>query len=1026
MTLTSQLPLCRKLRKVKPHSNVPHQQEGNATVCVSLFVVDHEADFLKPSKALSSKPTLGHRVKGFFRSKESSVSAICSPNYNLGHGSELDTEVIEHCRRDPVIADLTIKSSKSLDDGPVTALVKSVLRTTAMTALSTQTAGSDLVSKGPQQIVDGKPNGGVESGMTLEELAPVDKHEPSNPSSSTIVKSGPAVTDNPKVTNSWIAAELAAQERMEQNRNRRRKASAVTHRDRSLLRDSEEALQKNERPCAIEAANIEVQKQLELDPSTPPRNVAQASPSTPSPENIKRSQMVQDGSPASIMKISDKYFNESTSTPSLHAYEAQIEELKGEHEDEIIQLRRENENQLAALRRKLLKSEAAKTHEQERAETATKESQRKEDKAADLENEAATLRQRCGGLEEAIKSMRTKTQSKVKAKGKGKGKAAETTRQQNIDSGTQNTDRDIALAQAISERDSFQQQNIEIRKSLDAANAQLQKCQNDFADMQTLAEGKQHKLLCLREELERTPNATAQTDELLKKQGEMHSLLVKEHNEVLGQNCELRGKLEDLEAKQKDEIDSLKTELDTLQSRESLLIESHDSWQLACDQLIERLRSKMTVGDVEETTSSMWRLVNEDNKKLKAQVISLNSALKLSNKSRLESDDTQRQLRRVYETTAKENEDLWELKNHAQVQIDAFQVQMDFHTPGCTDIVADRDREIEELSKQLQDSNKRHEEHIRAGASRGALMLLQDKEDMANLQQQRLDALRQELEDSSHQCYVQGEQLNFNEGYKYDCEHELESWKVRAISAEQEVDELRKQLDKGDEQLADPRKWEHWRLCSQWKAHGEIIVKEYKAKEAKIEGIIGGLWQRMLDFEHQAQQNSLPDPDECLEEDRRADIAKDFEQIFHYDPDCQFTCRTEGDQEPAAFEEPEASDSDLSDLSDGSDDDNESGGSGIDKTPEVDYSTWPATTESPDQGFVETIEDESEPIMMAQRGASASTHQEVYGDVPSVAPLFSLSPKIRQLQHEYSNPTETSGREMDVQEDHDDPLGDTF
>ncbi|KAL8824095.1 MAG: hypothetical protein Q9191_005305 [Dirinaria sp. TL-2023a] len=945
------------------------------------------------AKDRSRKPTLGQRIKAIFHTKRPDVPSInAADEVDSALDQELTSKASEHRRRDHLIVHLMVQGSNSPEGGAVAALAQTTVRTTAMTTPSTQSATPEPSKLVPEQAVVRQRSGELESGIAVEDLAQVYDDEPGKSAESDISKISSREADSPKSTSPRVGAELNAEKRLRKDQRTQCKDGAIALHDASPSSRMSQAPIEIDLSQAIKDADPEMRERVDLPQSTPPKNASETTPHTPSPENVKRSQMVSNCSQSSTIKTLNENSKDIMGDSKLHDHGKQIENLKKAHEVEITALRQENENKLAALRRKLLKPEASKEHEQERVEKATGESQLI-DKIATLESQAANLSQRYSDLEETMKSMKPK--NKGKGKCKGKGKAKEKTRQPGIGSQTDENNASAALEQAMSERDAAQQNNIELRQNLEAANSKLQNCQREVTEFRTIAEVKHLKLADLRAETERSPNVTAETDELLRKQGEMHDLLVKEHNEVIGWNSKLRGELEDLKAEKDEEIDSLKIELSVIKSSEQDLIMSHDSFQHACNSMITRLRSKMTVGDVDEATKAQWELVNEDNKDLKERVSWLTLALKSSNKCRLESNNERRAMTRVYKAKIKENEDLLEFKTSAQVELDAIKLQMDFHTPGCTDIIADRDGKIAAPEQQLKDSAQRYEEQIRAGASEGALLLLQDKEDMANLRQQRLDALQQELDDWRYTCQVQGNQLAAEEACKQDFVYELEDWKARAISAEEEVDNLRKQLDDGDEQLADPRKWEHWRLCSEWKAHGKVVTEEYKAKEQKIEGIIGGLWQRMLDFEHQARQNSLPDPDDCLNEFRRADIAKSIKDIFHYNPDSHIRRRTEGDQEPE---------------------------------PADDVNSDSATSEEAEQYSESDFSDESN-INSKDDDAPASESSSRLGfdaAVPPIAPCSSRSPEPHQQQHEGSGSVEPPYRKIGIEEDYDDSTSDIF
>lgn len=224
-------------------------------------------------------------------------------------------------------------------------------------------------------------------------------------------------------------------------------------------------------------------------------------------------------------------------------------------------------------------------------------------------------------------------------------------------------------------------------------------------------------------------------------------------------------------------------------------------------------------------------------------------ALRACNRARLAANDEVREIRRVHDATTVLNEELLELKKDAEVQMDALRYEIKNHEPGCKMIIAnknhdisDRDGQIDKLYQYIQDRGKEHKEQILAGANEGAMMLIADQDRV------RADLNHDLAEQASMISHLQ-EKVERNDIYIAD-EHgrlscyvdKMEGTKARALAAEKEVVILRKQLDKGDENLADPRKWEHHRACTEMKAEARVVVEEYEQKKDLYAKVIEGLW----------------------------------------------------------------------------------------------------------------------------------------------------------------------------------------
>lgn len=293
-------------------------------------------------------------------------------------------------------------------------------------------------------------------------------------------------------------------------------------------------------------------------------------------------------------------------------------------------------------------------------------------------------------------------------------------------------------------------------------------------------------------------------------------------------------------------------------------------------------------------------------------------------------------MRRIYDAKVQENEELLEYRKDSEVQLEALHDQLADHIPLCKTVVAElrtelaeQQAEIAALNECLEVQDKKHKTQIANGASYAMQDILEGNQHMitdllgrGKEQGEVIEDLRAQLK--GYSLYVADE-----EGRLQDYVDRMESFKVRAYAAEGEVSNLRKQLDKGDENLADPRKWEHHQTCSEWRAQAKIMVEDHEQKKELTVRIIEGLWERMRDFESSFRVHGMPDPDTYLKhsEPRRDNLRKWIGDLFLYNIDTRVQPRKEVDEQelPAQADgEEEDSSSDGSDDEDDSDSDDES------------------------------------------------------------------------------------------------------
>lgn len=289
-------------------------------------------------------------------------------------------------------------------------------------------------------------------------------------------------------------------------------------------------------------------------------------------------------------------------------------------------------------------------------------------------------------------------------------------------------------------------------------------------------------------------------------------------------------------------------------------------------------------------------------------------------------------MRRIYDAKIHENEELLEYRKDSEVQIEALQHQLKDHVPVCKTViaelrmkVAEQHAEIAALNEWLEVQDKKHKAQIAKGASYAMQDILEGNQHMITDLLDRGKNQGEEIQDLKAQLKGYSVYVSDEEGRLQDYVDRMESFKVRAYAAEGEVSEFRKQLDKGDENLADPRKWEHHQTCSEWKAQAKVVVEEHQQKKDLTSRIIEGLWERMLDFEASFRCHDMPDPDTYLKhsEPRRDNLRKWIGDLLLYNIDAHVQRRKEVDEQelppPADGEEDEDEDS----STDESDEENE-------------------------------------------------------------------------------------------------------
>jgi len=318
---------------------------------------------------------------------------------------------------------------------------------------------------------------------------------------------------------------------------------------------------------------------------------------------------------------------------------------------------------------------------------------------------------------------------------------------------------------------------------------------------------------------------------------------------------------------------------------------------------------------------------------LAEKVVWLRKALRSCNKARLATNNESRIMRRIYDARIQENEELLEYRTDSKVQIEALQHQLKDHVPVCKTViaeiraeVAEQHAEIAALNECLEVQDKKHKAQIAKGASYAMQDILEGNQHMITDLLDRGKKQGEEIEDLKAQLKGYSIYVSDEEGRLHDYVDRMESFKVRAYAAEGEVSNLRKQLDTADENLADPRKWEHHQTCSEWRAQAKVVVEEHQQKRDLTVRIIECLWERMRDFESSFRCHGMPDPDTYLKhsEPRRDNLRKWIGDLLLYNIDAHVQRRKEVDEQELPSQAYSEEDEDEDFSSDDSDDEDES------------------------------------------------------------------------------------------------------
>jgi len=326
--------------------------------------------------------------------------------------------------------------------------------------------------------------------------------------------------------------------------------------------------------------------------------------STPSTENIKRSQMVGDDCSRTKGDTLDRT-SFDTASEAISLSEVAATEAKREHDNnlEVEQARTPegDHEQIVLFTTQNCETLMTKTGRISRAQELQ---QHFEDLAFKAEKQLKLTKKRLQVVESELDALRTRDSSAGVAP-----QHEETQVPQDYQTQTQlPLTVDTSLATVVHERNQLKQDNethLEKNKTLQADNLAYRR----------LYEQSETKFTNMRHELETEPIKFAETDGLLQGKADRYNDLMREHNEVIGHNTQLRGEMQDLKLQKQEELASKDTELNEYKVSERYLSESRDKHMLFASRVVGWLRHKMTASDVDYMTDCAW-LVTKKGKQI--------------------------------------------------------------------------------------------------------------------------------------------------------------------------------------------------------------------------------------------------------------------------------------------------------------------------------------------------------------------------------------------------------------------------
>ncbi len=341
-----------------------------------------------------------------------------------------------------------------------------------------------------------------------------------------------------------------------------------------------------------------------ITPTKPRKRTLSLPASTPSRENIKRSQMMGDdclGTKGDTLdRTSVDTASEAISISDIAALKAKRRGNKNIKEEQAQTPEGDNEEMMLCPTQDR-EDLTTKTGRNSRAQELQ---QHLEGRALKAEKQLKLTKNRLQVVESELDALRTRDSSPGVVP---QHEAAKVPKDHQTQSQLPLTE-EASIATVVRERDQIKQDNeilVEKITSLQADNLAYRR----------LYEQSEIKLTNMRHELETEPIKFAETDGLLQGKADRYNDLMREHNEVIGHNTQLRGKMQDLKLQKQEELASKETELNEYKASERYLSESRDKHMLFASRIVKWLHHKMTASDVDYMTDCAW-LVTKKGKQI--------------------------------------------------------------------------------------------------------------------------------------------------------------------------------------------------------------------------------------------------------------------------------------------------------------------------------------------------------------------------------------------------------------------------
>lgn len=361
--------------------------------------------------------------------------------------------------------------------------------------------------------------------------------------------------------------------------------------------------------------------------------------------------------------------------------------------------------------------------------------------------------------------------------------------------------------------------------------------------------------------------------------------LLRAYNTVLGYNVKLEGRVANLKEQHKEEIHSKDVLQQEVCTENSHLIDSRDRWRKAHDEKEKAMLKKLMPEDIDELMVKAWAVAKHDTKVLCEKVIWLKKLLKDCNKHRLQLHKERITWRQIAVRTTQKHARLLEYKRYATGRLEHLRRVVKKHVPGCKHKIDKLRIERDSSKAQLVQSDKRHAEQMMHQSTSGERELIQYQKIQISAYEETKKEYEKEIFDLQDQVEADAYLRTHEVMLIRDHHQRMEDAEIEAEGLKHQLKDLKEILAQGDARIGDPEHWVRYEACSKWKAHGEIIVREHEAREKEIIHLFHRLWERMFDFEHQAEYYNQEDPDDTVEKGRGEKLKRRFKKLFLRDID---------------------------------------------------------------------------------------------------------------------------------------------